>query len=173
VPLHGTARRRGVAFEQRRLRGRVVPRRPHQRFHAPGRDAVHHHRRTPGVTRRVERFGEQARRERQERGDQQHQDVQPHQVRIDVAQVREQPVVREPDAADREEARDVREVRRPLLADGPPQVVEVLRLDVDLEHEQRDRDREHAVAERLDAPGGPAELGRRRGHGAPRSPMSG
>ena len=35
-------------------------------------------------------------------------------------------------------------------------MVEVGRVDPDLEHQQRDRDREHAVAERLDAPRAPS-----------------
>ena len=89
--------------------------------------------------------------ERQERDDHHQHDVQPQQRRVDGAQAHEQPVMGHPDHADREEARDVREVRRPLGADRAPEMVELLGRELDLEHEQRDRDREHAVVERLDA----------------------
>ena len=59
--------------------------------------------------------------------------------------------VAEPDHPDRQEARDVREIRRPLVQDPAQQVIARVRRHAELEDEQRDRDREDAVAERLEA----------------------
>jgi hypothetical protein len=65
-------------------------------------------------------------------------------------------VMREPDAADREEAPRVGQIGRPLLGDALPEVLEPGLRDADLEDEKGDRDCEDAVAERLDAARVPA-----------------
>jgi hypothetical protein len=57
--------------------------------------------------------------------------------------------VLQPDDSDRHEAREVREKRRPLVEDGAEQVIAGIGRDAELEDEERDRDREDAVAERL------------------------
>src|SRR5208282_3825036 len=75
-----------------------------------------------------------------------------------------------PQPPDRDEARRVTEVRGPLLGDRPPEVAETRMGYPEVEHQQRDCDGEHAVAERLDPPGGPAVLHGVLFHGAGRSP---
>jgi hypothetical protein len=70
-----------------------------------------------------------------------------------------------PDPADGHEARGVGEVGGPLIHEPAPQVVEGRLGDVDVEHEQGDRDREHAVAESLDAARLPSVHGRAFGPG--------
>jgi hypothetical protein len=108
-------------------------------------------------------LGHEPGREGQEGHGHEQQDVQAHEHRVDRLETPEEPVMGEPDAADREEARHVREVRRPLVRQGPPEMVELRRVDLDLEHKQRDRDGEDAVAEGLDPAGRPslAHLARR------------
>ena len=63
-------------------------------------------------------------------------------------------MVIEPHDADRHEARQERDIRRPQI---PKRIakhpISCLRGNADLENQQRDRDGEYAVAERLD-PGG-------------------
>ena len=58
-------------------------------------------------------------------------------------------MVGEPDPPDGDEARRIREVGGPLVDDAPPEVVERRLGDVDFEDQERDRDREDAVTERL------------------------
>ena len=103
----------------------------------------------------VECLRHQLGREGQERGGHQEQQVQHHQALIGGGQAPEDPVVGHPDPADRQEAGRVREIRRPLIGDPAPEIVEVRRRHVHLEDQQRDRDREHAVAERLHPVGRP------------------
>ena len=75
-------------------------------------------------------------------------------MREAVDAVDERPVV-EPDDADREECRQVRQVRRPMLPQRREKAVRfgnlALGRDLEVEHEQGDRDRHDAVAEGLDA----------------------
>ena len=59
-------------------------------------------------------------------------------------------MVVDPDDPDHEEAHDVAGVRGPLLQQRLAEPVLGVLGHVDLQHEQRDGDREHAVAERLD-----------------------
>ena len=94
---------------------------------------------------------DELRRERQE-GDGQQEEVVDEQHRpVDPPDQRDGVVVVHPDDPDREEARHIGEVRRPEVEQL---VAEVLgRGDRELEHEQRRGDREHAVAERLEAAG--------------------
>ena len=58
-------------------------------------------------------------------------------------------MVNEPNTADRQEAREIGQVGGPLLEDPGQEIVELVGRDRELQDEQRDRDREHAVAERL------------------------
>ena len=115
----------------------------------------------------VKGLRQHAGRERQERRRHQQQQVQAQQDRVDETQPREQAVVSDPDAPHGQEARHVGQVRGPLVREGVPEMVVVGRRDGDVEYEQRDRDREHPVAEYLDAtlvpprlPGGVAVAGR-------------
>jgi hypothetical protein len=91
-------------------------------------------------------------RERYEGHAHQQQQVQNQQRVVDADDVLEDVVVVDPHDADAEEADHVAEVRRP---ETDQRFTEVLaRLDVghaDLDDQQRDRDREDAVAERLQA----------------------
>ena len=98
----------------------------------------------------VNKLGHELRRKRQEADEQKHQEVQSVERRVSRAQCPRDRRVLQPDDADREEARDVREVRRPLVQDGPQHVVGGVGRDPELEHEC-DCDREDAVAERLQA----------------------
>ena len=74
-------------------------------------------------------------------------------------------VVVHPDDPDDEEADRVGGVVRPEVAEAAPEVVRGPRLGrrTDVQHEQRDRDREDAIAERLEAGGGHAVGFRRTG----------
>ncbi len=68
----------------------------------------------------------------------------------------EEIVVVEPHDEDRRETRQIGEIDRPLMAErtqkgSPAQISRVRHFDI--QHEQRDRDRDHAVAERLKPPG--------------------
>ena len=60
-------------------------------------------------------------------------------------------VVVDPDDPDREERDRVRDVARPLRSQFPRQVPRARVRHVDVKHEERDRDREHAVGEGLQA----------------------
>src|SRR5262249_7408259 len=95
-------------------------------------------------------FGDELGRERDERDEQEHQQVEPVQRRIGRTQGARDRGVLKPDAPDRQKAREVGEVRRPLVQDRPEQMVAGVGRDTELEHEERDRDCEHAVAERLE-----------------------
>jgi hypothetical protein len=103
------------------------------------------------------------RRERQERREQEHEQVQPAQARVGRAQRPRDARVLEPDNADRDEARGIREVRRLLVDDRPEQVLIAVGGQAQLE--DRDRDREHRVAEPVESVQGKliASLGPRHG----------
>ena len=97
----------------------------------------------------VDRLGDQPGGVRHERDRHQQQQVGPQQRGADLPQPGEERVVREPDAADREETRAIGEIRRPRVEDPLQKIVARLG-NVEIEHEQGDRNREHAVAEGLD-----------------------
>ena len=88
--------------------------------------------------------------ERQERGNQQQQ-VELHDRRVDHPHPAEQPVMRDPHATNRQEARHIRKVSRPLVLQVAAKMTQIRR-DLDLQHKDRDRDREHTIAERVQAP---------------------
>jgi hypothetical protein len=67
----------------------------------------------------------------------------------------EQPVMVDPHDADRREAGQVGRVRWPLLGQPRSERPFARMRHLELEDEQRDRDREHAVAERFDSGGLP------------------
>ena len=108
----------------------------------------------------ADRLGDEPGREREERDRHQQQEVEPHQPPVHVREPDEDAMVREPDAADGEEARRVREICRPLLDDPAQQIVELAGRNIEIENEERDRDRDDAVAERLGATGLQARLHR-------------
>jgi hypothetical protein len=64
--------------------------------------------------------------------------------------------MRQPQATDRDEARRVRQVGRPLVRDAVPEIPEPALRDIDLEDQQRDGNGEHPIAKRLQAAGAPA-----------------
>ena len=99
----------------------------------------------------ADRLRHQPGRVGEERHEQEQQQVDPHHPAVDELEPAEDAVVREPQAADRDEAGQVAEVLRPLVEDAVGEVVQFLRGHRQVEHQQRDRDREHAVAERLGA----------------------
>ena len=86
---------------------------------------------------------------------QQHQ-IDHYHPAVGVLHASEDAVVCEPDPSDRDEARGIAQVRRPLISDAAPQMIELGLGNADVENEQRDRDREHTVAERLGPAGVPA-----------------
>ena len=88
----------------------------------------------------------------QERGEQEHEQVEPVERAVRSAQRARDPRVGHPDDADRQEARDVGEIRRPLVQDRAQRMVGRVGLDGQLEDEQGDCDCEDAVAERFEAP---------------------
>ena len=102
-----------------------------------------------------ERVGNEPGRERQEGDRHQQQQVDAHEPVVQVLQALEDAVVCEPEPSDRDEARRVAQIGGPLIPDAGPQVVELGLRNVDVEDEQRDGDREDAVAERLRSPRGP------------------
>ena len=70
---------------------------------------------------------------------------------VDLAELAKHGVVIDPHDPDREEARRVGEVRRPEVEQRLAEIPVLLDVgDDDLEDEQRDRDREDAVRERLE-----------------------
>jgi hypothetical protein len=89
--------------------------------------------------------------EGQERHEHQQQDVEADHHAIRTCQAAEDPVVQRPQVTDRDEARRVGQVGRPLVHDALPEVVEITFRDADLEDEQGDRDGKDAVAKRLQA----------------------
>ena len=113
---------------------------------------------------------DELRRERQERDQQQHDEVEPVERRVRRPQRARDRRVLQPDHADRQEARQEGQERRPLVEDRAQQVLRRVAVDAQLEHEQRRRDREDAVAERLEPvdrkPFVGVQVGR---HRAPRS----
>jgi len=124
-----------------------------------------------GCDMRVDRFvpqvlGEQVRRERQQRGPQQQQQVEEHQSAVGPLDLAEHRVVVDPHDAEDGEAGQIGGELRPLLDQRRPEVLAGLELrDVQFEDEQGDRDREDAVAEGLNARGlGEVRLG---AHGHP------
>ena len=122
----------------------------------------------------VERLGDEPRRERQEAHAEQDEEVESQQDRVGPSEPIRQCGVREPRAADREEADEVGEVVGPrfehLLQRAPR------RMERDVQHEQRGRDGEHAIAERFQpclsaataSPGASSLLGIRRSFSAAR-----
>ena len=96
-------------------------------------------------------LGDERRRERHERDPHQQQQVDQVERPIDPREAVELGVVVEPDDPDCEKAREEREVRRPKLGECMPEAVLSRVGHLELEDQQRDRDREDAVAERLDA----------------------
>ena len=79
-----------------------------------------------------------------------------HHPTVRVLQTAEDPVVDQPDPADREEARHIRQVGRPLVSDPLPEILETGLGHADLENQQRDRDREDAITESFDPTRTPA-----------------
>ena len=72
-----------------------------------------------------------------------------HDPAVCVPQASEDAVMDQPDPSDRDEARRIAQVRRPLISDAAPKMIELGLGNADVENEKRDRDREHTVAERL------------------------
>ncbi len=106
---------------------------------------------------------QELRRKGQERGEQEHEQIEPVERGVRGAQRTGDRRVLQPDDPDRQEARYVREQRRPLVHDCPQQVVTGALRDAELQDEQGDRDRKDAVAEGLQAT--ERQLIARRGHG--------
>lgn len=78
--------------------------------------------------------------------------VEEEEVAVDPADERKKVVVVDPDHEDRKEARDEREKRGRGMRKFPPNIARSLRERQEVDDEQRDGDREDAVAEGLDAP---------------------
>ena len=91
--------------------------------------------------------------ERQQGGREEQAEVRPLQVPVDTVDARERVVVVEPDDADVEERADVGDVRAPEVSEVVQELPALELGHGQVEHEQRDRDREDAVGERLDAAG--------------------
>jgi hypothetical protein len=98
----------------------------------------------------LQRLAEDARRIGHEGDGGKQREVQIHEVAVDALEVAEHRVVVEPHDADDGKAHEICHVRWPLVCERVTEVSEVLRRG-NRQHEQRDRDREHAVAERLEA----------------------
>ena len=88
-------------------------------------------------------------RERDDRHREQQDEVPPEDSRVDLQDPREGGVVAQPQHADVGERRQVRDVTHPLLAELLGELAARCR-DRELEDEQRDGDREHAIAECFD-----------------------
>ncbi len=94
-------------------------------------------------------IGDDRRRKRDDRHGEQQDQVPPEDTRVDRADPREYRVMAHPQHADIRERRQVRDVAHPLVA----QLLGELPArgwDRELEDEQRDGDREHAITERFD-----------------------
>ena len=128
-----------------------MPERVQEDRHGRHRDPVEERCR-PRVPGRANELRHKRRRVRDERDRHQEQDVQEEEEAVDANDVPEERVVVDPDDPDRYEADDVARVRGPLVEED---VSEGLTLGqvrpLEEQHEQRDRDREDAVAERLEA----------------------
>jgi hypothetical protein len=83
---------------------------------------------------------------RQRRDEHEQHQVLKQQDAIDASDQREQGVVVHPDHADHEEADDIGGEARPALAELVRETAVAGGVDVQVEHEQRDRDRKDAVA---------------------------
>ena len=100
--------------------------------------------------------------ERQHRDRHQQQQVEDQDRVVGGAQPADHRVVVDPDDPDRQERHDIGRVLGPVAEQRVSERVMRLDLrDVDPEHQQRDRDREHAVRERLEP------VGRHRRRGSP------
>jgi hypothetical protein len=103
---------------------------------------------------RAQELGEQPCGERDRRDEQQQEEVEVEERPVDHGHAVDEGVVVHPHDPDDGEGDDVRGERRPVVDEGAPQPV----IPVDLagarhgevEREQRDRDRQHAVAEGLE-----------------------
>ena len=84
---------------------------------------------------------------REERDREQEEQVQPQEDPIHVVKIVGEAVVGDPGCSDRQEADEVDEVGRPVAQELLKR--RTRRPQGKVEHQQRDRDREHAVAERL------------------------
>jgi len=76
------------------------------------------------------------------------QQVELHERGVDASQPAEKPVMGDPHATDCQEARHVRQIGRPLMLQIVAEMTQI-RGNLYLQHQDRDRDREHAVAERV------------------------
>jgi hypothetical protein len=132
-------------------RGDVGPERAEADAHQGHRDAVDGRRRL-FVLARLQVLGEQGGREGDEDDREEQQQVDEEHDAVGAGQVVDHRVVVDPDDPDHPEADREGGERGPLVAELAPQVLAAG--DVELEHQQRDRDREDAVAERLQAVGG-------------------
>jgi hypothetical protein len=83
----------------------------------------------------------------------QEHDVDEQHGAIDAVHAGDALVVVDPDDADCQEAGGVGQVRGPEVDQGPAKVLVGAGADADLEHQQRGRDRKHAVRKRLHARG--------------------
>ena len=107
------------------------------------------------VRSRMQAIGEQARRERDQRDEHQQDQVEHHQRAVRAGDAVELRVVVHPDDADRQEADDVGRVVGPLLGERGREAAGGA--DLEVQHEQRYRDGEDAVAEGLEP--GPVHRG--------------
>jgi hypothetical protein len=96
--------------------------------------------------------GHELRWEGEKRDEQQDEQVEAREGRIGGAERTRDRGVLQPDDADRQEARDVGEVCRPLVENRAQKMVGGVGLEAELEDEQRYGDRENAVAEGLQPP---------------------
>jgi hypothetical protein len=95
-------------------------------------------------------FGDQPRRERDERHHHQERDVQEQERPVRSLDLRHHGVVVHPDDPDRQEAHHVPGVRGPGASELRCRWALVRDLGIDVQDQQGRRDREHAVGERLE-----------------------
>src|SRR4051794_27117695 len=122
--------------------------------HRTGEERVENDRGAP-VARpaRLQRGGEDGGRERKQRRREEQAEVRPLEARVDPVDAREGVVVVQPDHADVEERADVGDVRAPEVNEVVQELPTLEFRDRQVEHEQRDRDREDTVGERFDPAG--------------------
>ena len=131
---------------------RVAPQDQQHRRGQQQDDAVEGHRDAFGLV-LVDVFGDQPGGEREERDEQEQQQVQPHEGGVGPLEVLGDRVVREPGRADGGEAGHVGQVGGPQAADRAPQIPAGVAADPDVQDQQGDGDGEDAVAEGLQPPG--------------------